>query len=46
MLDGQIIGQAIPRKPDKVIYLDAPVEGIVENIKLRGNEPDTFESDV
>lgn len=32
-------------KPDKVIYLDAPVEGIIENIKLRGNEPDTFESD-
>lgn len=24
---------------------DAPVEGIIENIKLRGNEPDTFESD-
>lgn len=30
---------------DRVIYLDAPVEGIIENIKLRGNEPDTFESD-
>lgn len=32
-------------KPDKVIYLDAPVEGIIQNIKLRAGETDTFESD-
>lgn len=35
----------LPR-PDKVIYLDAPIEGIVKSLEQRGEEPDKHESDL